>query len=443
MPSEYRSWGVLPGDWFIDAMMAHLQRPYYVALLSAARVHGASHQASQVFQVMTVTGAGAPRDGDLGRVRLRFYSSKHVGEDAVQRSVVATGYVAVSAKETTVVDLIAYHRVSGGYGNVATILGEIGELSGSELVRVASRRGAPHRMAAAACCQGRGPRRVPAWPSNAGADRRCADRSLQGFLLRAARGRLWSCRSRIQMRVRRSSTGPQRSTPLISSARFAKALECRLRSSPRPTSPASSMTPTPPSARSSVCSASVRTVIRLSRSVAQGLADRLNGALNRTVSDSRLSVEPIVGYPVEDAFLVARVVDGDYASLELDGTAVHLFAQQVVVVVGERCRTESYVYRVQADASEASWLMRWEWPSTQPAPTRRRHASGAKRLIGSPRSATGKSTAASLLASSSMVRPAPLTAWCRGDQLLPRHQLLPKPPNGTCRCSAMSDLALM
>lgn len=39
------------------------------------------------------------------------------------------------------VDLIAYHRASGGYGNVATILGEIGELGGSELARVASRRG--------------------------------------------------------------------------------------------------------------------------------------------------------------------------------------------------------------------------------------------------------------------------------------------------------------
>jgi predicted transcriptional regulator of viral defense system len=141
VPSEYRSWGVLPGDWFIDAMMAHLHRPYYVALLSAARIHGASHQAPQVFQVMTAADAGAPRDRDLGRVRLRFYASKHVGEDAVQRSVVATGYVTVSAKETTVVDLITHHRVSGGYGNVATILSEIGQLAGSELARVASRRG--------------------------------------------------------------------------------------------------------------------------------------------------------------------------------------------------------------------------------------------------------------------------------------------------------------
>jgi predicted transcriptional regulator of viral defense system len=139
VPPEYRGWGVLPGDWFIDAMMAHLHRSYYVALLSSARIHGASHQAPQVFQVMTA--AGAPRDRDLGRVRLRFYSSKHVDEDEVQRITVPTGYLTVSARETTVVDLIVYHRTSGGYSNVATILREIGELGGSELARVASRRG--------------------------------------------------------------------------------------------------------------------------------------------------------------------------------------------------------------------------------------------------------------------------------------------------------------
>jgi len=139
VPPEYRSWGVLPGDWFIDAMMAHLHRAYYVALLSAARIHGASHQAPQVFQVMSA--GAAPRDRDLGRVRLRFYTSKHIHEDKAGRTTVPTGYLTVSARETTVVDLIAYHRASGGYSNVATILGEIGELGGSELARVAGRRG--------------------------------------------------------------------------------------------------------------------------------------------------------------------------------------------------------------------------------------------------------------------------------------------------------------
>jgi predicted transcriptional regulator of viral defense system len=139
VPPEYRSWGVLPGEWIIDALMRHLHRPYYIALLSAARLHGASHQAPQVFQAMTTK---APiRDRDLGRVRLRFYASKHVDEDKIEQVAVPTGYANVSAKETTVVDLITYHRASGGYGNVATVIREIGELEGAELARVASRRG--------------------------------------------------------------------------------------------------------------------------------------------------------------------------------------------------------------------------------------------------------------------------------------------------------------
>lgn len=139
VPPDYRNWGVVPGEWFVDATMRHLHRPYYVALLGAARMHGAAHQAPQVFQVMT-NGASI-RDRDVGRVRLRFYSSKHVAQDKTVQIPVPTGYATVSSKETTVVDLISYPRAAGGYANVATVLREIGPLEGSELSRVAARRG--------------------------------------------------------------------------------------------------------------------------------------------------------------------------------------------------------------------------------------------------------------------------------------------------------------
>ncbi len=140
IPPEYRSWRVLPGEWFIDAMMAHLGRSYYVALLSAAAIHGASHQAPQVFQVMT-DGASPVRDRDIGRVRLRFYASKHLSEADVERATVPTGYMALSTRETTVVDLVSHYQTAGGYSNVATILKEIGQLSGSAVARMASPRG--------------------------------------------------------------------------------------------------------------------------------------------------------------------------------------------------------------------------------------------------------------------------------------------------------------
>lgn len=138
VPPEYRSWGALPGEWFIDAMMRHLDRPYYMALLTAAGMHGASHQAPQVFQVMTDRPVERRA---VGRVRLRFYVSEYVKEDPAVRIAVSTGYVVIGSKETTVVDLISRPRDSGGLSNVATIVKEIGELSGSALARIASRRG--------------------------------------------------------------------------------------------------------------------------------------------------------------------------------------------------------------------------------------------------------------------------------------------------------------
>jgi predicted transcriptional regulator of viral defense system len=140
VPPEYRSWGVVPGEWFIEPMMRHLGRPYYVGLLTAAATHGAAHQAPQVFQVVTDR-RELIRNRDLGRIRIRFYSSKYVADDPKIRITVPSGYAIVGSKETTVVDLVHKPRQSGGFSNVATILQELGELMGSELARVASRRG--------------------------------------------------------------------------------------------------------------------------------------------------------------------------------------------------------------------------------------------------------------------------------------------------------------
>jgi predicted transcriptional regulator of viral defense system len=138
VPPEYRSWGVVPADWFIDDMMRHLGHRYYVALLSAAAFHGAAHQAPQVFQVMA---DARVLDRTLGRVRLRFFNSAHTADTPTEMRVVHTGSIRVSTREATVVDLIRLPHVSGGIDNVATILAEIGELDGSTLAALAARYG--------------------------------------------------------------------------------------------------------------------------------------------------------------------------------------------------------------------------------------------------------------------------------------------------------------
>lgn len=138
IPPEFRSWGVTPADWFIDALMGHLGRSYYVALLSAAAYHGASHQAPLVFQVMA---DGRVLDREIERVRLRFYVSEHTAETPVDEVTVHNGRMRVSSREATVVDLVREPRASGGISNVATILSEIGDLDGSALGTLAARYG--------------------------------------------------------------------------------------------------------------------------------------------------------------------------------------------------------------------------------------------------------------------------------------------------------------
>jgi predicted transcriptional regulator of viral defense system len=137
VPPEYRSWGVVPGQWMIDDVMGHLRRSYYVALLSAAEMHGAVHHAPQVFQVI-VDRHTASRD--LGRVRLRFIEDRDASEGAVELRNVPTGVVRVSTREQTALDLVAYHRKAGGWSNVASVLADLAELDGEQLVRLAARR---------------------------------------------------------------------------------------------------------------------------------------------------------------------------------------------------------------------------------------------------------------------------------------------------------------
>lgn len=111
---------------------------------------------------------------------------------------------------------------------------------------------------------------------------------------------------------------------------------------------------------------SVRTGIELLRSAAQSFADRLNGVLNSTVSDARLSLIPVSSDP--SAFQLSRVVAGRRAPLELHGTTMRLFVGHVIVVEDGRCRTESYGYRLQTGELAASWLMRWEYLRKAPTP---------------------------------------------------------------------------
>lgn len=122
VPLEYRSAGAPPPSWFIRDLMAAMRLPYYVGLLSAAALHGASHHQPQEYQVLTdryVRPLGA------GRTRIRFFASKYMADAATMDMKTSTGSMRVSTPETTVVDLVRFAKAAGHLDHVATVIAEL------------------------------------------------------------------------------------------------------------------------------------------------------------------------------------------------------------------------------------------------------------------------------------------------------------------------------
>ena len=124
VPREYRSAGSPPATWFIDDLMRHLGRRYYVALLSAAALHGAGHQQPLTFQVIA---DAAERDIEVGRVRIEFHVSNLVDGAATEAMQTETGSTVVATPETTAFDLVRFPAASGYWSNIATVLSELAE----------------------------------------------------------------------------------------------------------------------------------------------------------------------------------------------------------------------------------------------------------------------------------------------------------------------------
>lgn len=141
VPPEYRRLGCLPPEQFIPAMMEAEQQPYYVALLSAAQIHGAANQRPQIFQVMTARSRRALR---CGSVRVSFIAHRGIKDAATVSQNTPSGVLVLSSVETTMLDLVGYHHRAGGLDNVATVIAELAELANPELlVEAASRAPMP------------------------------------------------------------------------------------------------------------------------------------------------------------------------------------------------------------------------------------------------------------------------------------------------------------
>lgn len=137
VPPQFLSWEAPPPSWYIDDLMRHEGRPYYVGLLKAAELHGATHHAVMEFQVVTDRQLPKIR---AGRSYIMFYFRKEIKPvlSAVERRKTDTGSMAVSSVELTCLDLIRYVHAAGGIDAVATVLADLGDkIDGEKLACIA------------------------------------------------------------------------------------------------------------------------------------------------------------------------------------------------------------------------------------------------------------------------------------------------------------------
>lgn len=132
---EYTKQGMLPPSLFIDDLMKSLNKPYYVALLSASAMYGAAHQQPMGYFVITET--PAPRSIANKKLEIIFLSKNDWTQDGITQQKTNAGYLNVSLPELTALDFFSYNH-KFGINRIVTVLQElVEEIKISTLVKIA------------------------------------------------------------------------------------------------------------------------------------------------------------------------------------------------------------------------------------------------------------------------------------------------------------------
>ena len=137
VPPQYLTWEAPPPSWYIDDLMRHEGRAYYVGLLKAAEIHGATHHAVMEFQVVTDKQLSKIR---AGRSFIVFYFRKNMAAvlEGIESHKTDTGSMKISSVELTALDLLRYPHAVGGIDSIATVLKDLGaRLNANKLATLA------------------------------------------------------------------------------------------------------------------------------------------------------------------------------------------------------------------------------------------------------------------------------------------------------------------
>ena len=120
VPLPYRAAGSPPLETWLDPYLRKtLGAPYYVGLLSAAEIHGASPYAVMLTQVMV---QNPRRPITVGRHKLVFYTCARMEAMPTRWHESADGRFKVSTPELTALNLIQRESLLGGMGRVREVL---------------------------------------------------------------------------------------------------------------------------------------------------------------------------------------------------------------------------------------------------------------------------------------------------------------------------------
>ncbi len=120
VPLQDASAGAPPLETWLDAYLSKtLGLPYYVGLLSAAEVYGASPQAVMVTQVMVPK---ARRPVQVGRHRLVFFERSRIPDMPTAWHETPYGRFKVSTPALAALELVARQQMAGGIARVMEVL---------------------------------------------------------------------------------------------------------------------------------------------------------------------------------------------------------------------------------------------------------------------------------------------------------------------------------
>ena len=127
----------LPIQLYIEKLFKYLDRNYYVALLSAAKFHGASHQQIQRDYIITET----PKFKDISKnsIDIRFFTTSNWSGENIQIKKSDAGIYKISSPALTIVDIINHQTKLGGINRILSIIEELSEeLKESDLIELIS-----------------------------------------------------------------------------------------------------------------------------------------------------------------------------------------------------------------------------------------------------------------------------------------------------------------